>query len=382
VGHIVKARIHDCLLVHPETTFDALYSHFAGRWQQQDDVVHPFSDRRCVDDRRVQIGTVWTFNLDSDILFMHKEGHYGQIVLELVRQSSITASDFTSYHPPLRLDSTTSSAFPPPYWEPKRQGLDLSLFKQREAFLARILSDFAFQWRHVLRGPFNGSTFRRLAYAILRIVILDFTVVEINTPRRGTGGFLVRLQDLPRWNPWNEDIIRIGGASIVICQHVVHATSLIRADFKKWTIDNLKQDPIRKPDVFRTYLILSVHEVLLYQINSDIERYTKSECLFDNTGAFSPKAVDLLLKSTQHRIPTTYIDTLPCELQNLILDEIAVGPLERAKIGCNLQIGPAFQWKYDDRSIEREEGCKNRIAETLVESQIWFDDCFSGVAYK
>jgi hypothetical protein len=336
VGYILEAKIHDCLLVHLETTFDALYSCFAGGWCQQDDTVHPFSDRRYADDRRqVQIGTVWTFHLDSDILFMHKEEHHGQIALELVRQSSITASDFISYRPSSRLDSTTSPVLPPPYRKLKRQGLDLSLFKQRKALLARMLSDFAFQWRHVLRGPFNGSTFHRLAYAIVRIVTLDFTVMEINTPRRGTGGFLVRLQDLPRWNPWNGDIIRTGGASIVICQHVVHATSIIRADFKKWTTDDLKQDPIGKPEVFRTYLILSVHELLLYQINSRIERCTKSECLFDNTGAFSPEAVDLILESTQQRIPTTYIHTLPCELQDLILDEIA-GPLERAKIGCNL----------------------------------------------
>ncbi|CAG5138862.1 uncharacterized protein ALTATR162_LOCUS454 [Alternaria atra] len=340
-----------------EATFDALYSHSAGGWHQQDDIVHPFSGCGCVNDHRhVQIGTVWTFDLDSDILRMDKEGHHGQIPLELAHRNSIAASDFESYDRPLRPKSVASTIFPPPYSELKRRDLDLSLLKRREAF-----------W---------------LTYAVVRIVALDFTIVEINLPRRGTGGYLVRLQDLPNWEPWNGDIIRVGGVSIVMCQYVAYATRLIRADFKKWTVRNLKQDPTGIPDGFRTYLILSVHELIVYQINSHVERYTKAKRLFDNTGAFSPGAVDLLLKSTQHRAPTTCIDDLPIELQDMILDKIGVGPLERAKLGCNLQIGPVFKWKCDDRSIEREEGRRNRIAETPVESQIWFDGCFSGVAYK
>lgn len=95
-----------------------------------------------------------------------------------------------------------------------------------------MLADFAFQWS-VLCGRYNNSTFRKLACAIIRIITLDFNVEEVTTSRLGTGGFLVWLHSLPEWQPFSEDIVRVGGVSIVISQHPRHAITLIRNNFHR-----------------------------------------------------------------------------------------------------------------------------------------------------
>jgi hypothetical protein len=144
----------------------------------------------------------------------------------------------------------------------------------------------------------------------------------------------------------------------------------------------MKQYGAGHANISRTYLIFSRHSITLHQINENTEKYTKAERLFVSPPAFSPEAIDLLLKATQKPAAASCVNRLANELQDMILDKITVGPLQRAKIGCNLNIGAPFKWKSDSHNIEREEGCRNRTAETPVESQIWFDDCFSGLAYK
>jgi hypothetical protein len=237
-----------------------LYRTFEGKWHQQDDVVHPFYGHRCDADRRyMQVETVWTFNLDEDLLRCDKANYHGQISLALTRRTPVAMSTFEPYALPARPDAI-STFFKEASWTPIRQGVDLSLLQRRKARVSRLVGDFALQWKHVLHGPYNNITFRRLAYAVIRLVALDFIVVEYNSPRHSTGGMLVQLQDLPKWSPWSGDIIRHGAVSIVMCQHTPHATSLIRADFKKWLRSNSKNTM----DAARTYLVLSMQDVFLY----------------------------------------------------------------------------------------------------------------------
>jgi hypothetical protein len=82
----------------------------------------------------------------------------------------------------------------------------MSLLERPKAFLRSLLNDFAFQWRHAAYGPYNDHTFHRLAYAIIRIVNLDYTIKDLDIPRRAPGSALVRLQDLPQWDRWSGDI--------------------------------------------------------------------------------------------------------------------------------------------------------------------------------
>ena len=180
-------------LMDAESTFDALYSRVAPDWHQQDDAVTPFNDRRWS-----HVQTVWTFDLDGDILRLEKTDCKLCLPLNLARQRSITISDFEPYKPPPALAKhTLQSVYPAVCWKMRRKEIDLQRLRRRKAFVSRILVDFAVQWRHVLCGHYNNSIFRRLAYAIVRIVTLDFTVKEVTLLRQGTGGFLVWIDNLP-----------------------------------------------------------------------------------------------------------------------------------------------------------------------------------------
>ena len=164
-----------------------------------------------------------------------KKEHHGEISLERVRQASFTPSDLTLSELHVCHGDMSQAALFMPYSELARQNLDPSLLKRRKALLCRILQDFTVQLRHIISSPYNNTMFRRLACAIIRIITLDFTIEEIDSPRRASGGLLVQLHHLPTWNIWNTDILRVRGVSIVICPHIVHAFSLAKADCAKLT---------------------------------------------------------------------------------------------------------------------------------------------------
>ncbi|KAF2453071.1 hypothetical protein BDY21DRAFT_388296 [Lineolata rhizophorae] len=340
-----------------ESTFDVLYSSVARDWHQQDDVVTPFNGRRWI-----HVGAVWTFDLDSAILRLDKRDRNLWVPLDLVCQRSITISNFKPYELPQTLAKhSLQSVYPALCWKMRCKGIDLRYLQRRKVLVSRILVDFAFQ----------------LAYAIVRIVTLDFTVEEATLSRQGTGGFLVWINNLPEWDFASGDIVRVGGTSIVICQHAPHAVTLVRKDFAK----QIQSTP-GSADESLTYLVLSVQELILYRINSELERYTEPKRLFDGTGPPSDEAIELLLQATQTSAPTASLRKLPVELQNAILDKVSAGPIERARVGCLLDAGSVFAWRCGNRNIEREEGRRSRTPWTPVESHIWFGGYPSGTAYK
>lgn len=360
-------------LMDIESTFDVLYSRVARDWHQQDDIVTPFNDRRWT-----HVGAVWTFNLDNDILRLDKRDCNLWIPLNLIRQRSITISDFKPHEPPPTLAKhALKSVYPAPCWKIRRKEIDLEHLQRRNAFISRILADFAFQWRHILCGHYNNFTFRRLAYGIIKIVTLDFTVEEATHSRQGTGGYLVWIDNLPEWDYASGQIVRVGGTSIVICQHTPHAITLVRKDFAKQI-----QSAPGLADKTLTYLILSVRELIIYRINSELERYTEPKRLFDGAHPPSDEAFELLLQATQTSVPETPLQKLPVELQDVILDMVSAGPIESARISCLLNAGSVFAWRYGNRNIKREEGRRSRTPWTPVESHICFGGHPSGVAYK
>ena len=356
-----------------ESTFDSLYSRVARDWHQQDDVVTPFNDRRWT-----HVRAVWTFDLDGDILRLDKRDCKLWLPLNLVRQRPVTISDFEPHKPsPTLTKHALQSVYPALCWKMRRKEINLQRLQRHKAFVSRILADFAFQWRHVLCGRYNNSTFRRLAYAIVRIITLEFTVKEATLSRQGTGGFLIWIDNLPEWGFISGHIIRVGGTSIVLCQHTPHAIALIRKDFAAQI-----QSTHGSAGQSLTYLILSVRELILYHINSELERYTEPKRLFDGTHPPSDEAIELLLQATQTSATTAPLRKLPIELQDAILDNVSEGPIESARIGCLLDAGSVFTWRCGNRNIEREESCRSRTPWTPVESHIWFGDYPSGIAYK
>ncbi len=58
------------------------------------------------------------------------------------------------------------------------------------------------------------------------------------------------------------------------------------------------------------------------------------------------------------------------------------GPVDAARVGCILELGLPFAWKDGEMDILLEKAHRNRSPWSPVESQVWFGDHFSGIAYK
>ena len=267
-------------------------------------------------------------------------------------------------------------------WRMTRKNLNSQHFARRKIFIRRILVDFAHQWRHVLCGRFNESTCRRLASAIIRIATLDFDVEDITDSRQGLGGSLVSIHNLPEWEPYNGNVVQVGDVSVIICPHIQHASTLVRDNFRERKIRELKSVSSEAPDRTYTYLVISVREILLYRINSEYQRCTQPVLLLPGDRPPFEDAIKLLLEATQISTSSNSLQRLPFELQNMILDKVSAGPIERARISCILDIGFKFAWTCDNRPIKREEGRTNRHLTSAAESHIKFNNCSSGVAYK
>ena len=112
------------------------------RWEEPYDVIIPYGDIR-----HTRFETVWNFDLDNDQLVFNKNGgRSGRLALSVLRQRSFTFDDFESRESPSAPNCDPLITFPTPYWQPV-----LHVPQYKVAFTRRVLEDFNFQWRHVLR---------------------------------------------------------------------------------------------------------------------------------------------------------------------------------------------------------------------------------------
>ncbi|KAG6998895.1 hypothetical protein FocnCong_v013694 [Fusarium oxysporum f. sp. conglutinans] len=104
------------------------------------DLVNPFGDTRGR-----SFNSVWTFDLDKDVLFLTKHDKLCSAPLSLARDRLLTLDDFELVRSPTEeiVEEITVSA---PYWD-----LQLDVDQRKKAFLGRILRDFGHTWRHLLR---------------------------------------------------------------------------------------------------------------------------------------------------------------------------------------------------------------------------------------
>ncbi|KAK5631971.1 hypothetical protein RRF57_007685 [Xylaria bambusicola] len=176
------------------------------------------------------------------------------------------------------------------------------------------------------------------------------------------------------------------GIPVVICRHVPAAIQLI---FKY--IQGNDETP-------NTYLILTVREVLLFQLRdrNGEPGVVKTASLFDGDDEGAPRreGARLLLQAITgpnihvnsgglgnhylDRSLVEYLQSQPPFEQDISLHAMATSPLERRRLACSLCIGLK---NYDAfESFQLYEGDQDAQRGTVV-NQIWFD-CFSGVAYN
>ena len=343
-------------------------------WEQQPyDIVIPYGDYRAA-----HFDTFWLFDLDADILcFLKYSGKRGSVSLDIARKRLLSFDDFKPWNEPAPL-SLNEYDFPAPYWDFKPR-----VCARRKMFLQRILDDFAHQWRHVLRKRYNDLTLRKMARAIVRIATMDFAIKEIAGSRHNPQGRYVWINDLPKWESYEADLVKVGCFWFALSQSPSGGLKKIREHVE---MEQTRRTTARVGDEkAQYYMILSVRYIVLCRAHGHKLEWTRPEKLYDGESRPSDRAVDLLLSVTALEDPPsdTTLHRLPFELQDRILHFTSPGPIVSAQLGCNLGLGSPFLWMDWTMSIYADTAYRNRFAgSSPVESEIYFDDHMSGVVYK
>lgn len=358
------------LLTKIDKLFAALEQGIQLTWEDVYDFVNPFGDRRGD-----LFNSVWTFDLDKDILLLMKKDRHCSAPLRLARERLLTFDDFelvSTPKEPLLEDRT----LPGPYWEPK-----LDPIPRERSFLGQVLRDFSYTWRHIIRRQMNTTTFMKLAYAIIWISTMEFTLLErIGFEHISDGGPYVRLLDLPCWETPEATLVPAGSGSswFVLSQDIWRGLEMVRNHTKS-------QSPLACSTTDEViYTILTLRRVVLCRALGEGLVWTQSEKLFDGSPA-SDTAIDMILwaaRASKTEPQQTTINRLPIEIQDRILYHATSSFVASAKLGCELGLGSPFCWVDKGVKIGIAEFKRHRFESSPVESQVILNGFRSGLSYK
>lgn len=351
----------------PESTLSFLCQEIPGFWSDTYDIAIPFGDRR-----EVLYGSVWTFDLDQDVLFHTRSDGSSMVPLSLARERLLTSSDFVplSLPPP---PAPSSHSFAAPYWN-----VQIGDVARETSFLGRILQDFAHTWRHVLRRRQNRSTFLRLAVAVVWISSLDFTVIERTDWDHSPGGLYAQVSELPQWPCPNANFVKSGRTWFALFEDPDEGMRYIRQHHARQTSE---EAPSKGNSA--TYVLLSLRHIVLVRAEKDgTLESTKPEVLFNGEDPPSSHAIDLLLWATKKKQEPSALNSLPVELQDRILFFTSHSSVAAAKMGCDIGLGSPFTWSDGGRALELEPCKRKRTEFSPVESLIYFGPWMSAVSYK
>jgi hypothetical protein len=196
---------------------------------------------------------------------------------------------------------------------------------------------------------------------------------------------------LPRWKPFEAEIIRVGKLWVILCQDLSKGISMAKEHLAalKPTLKGATDGTTpQRPPVL--YMILSVkHLVLCHSNDCDALEYTAPEPLFNGDNESAPPselALDYLTwaatTAATNRLPeSTCLQQLPVEIQDEVLRHTSIGTVEAARMGCLLRIGSPFLWKDGILKVTLEDMYKNRPPRMPVESELWFGERLSGLVY-
>ncbi|PNP78916.1 hypothetical protein FNYG_07781 [Fusarium nygamai] len=328
-------------------------------WEDVYDFVNPFGDTRGR-----AFNNVWTFDLDKDVLILTKHDRLYSAPLSLARDRLLTLDDFEILKSPT--DAITEEALvSAPYLD-----LQPEFDPRKKAFLGRILRDFGHTWRHILQREVNNVTFMKLAYAVIWILNLDFTVVERMGFDHvgGRAGPYVGVADLPQWDAANETTVRVGTCWFFLARDIPKGLKMIREHM---------ETPAAMTDSTTstaTYAILTLRQIVCCKVDDGELVYTRPEPLFSDT-PLSDSAINLFLWASdlhQAEPKTCRLNYLPVEIQDRILRQATAGSVAVAKLGVELALGPPFSWTEQGRKIKLEEVRRHRTETSPVESRIFF----------
>lgn len=267
------------------------------------------------------------------------------------------------------------------YWKPQ-----IKVNERIRPFLHRILRDFDYQWRHIFRNNFNYMTLRVLARAVIWLSTLQFHIHEETEERgRGPRGFYIWVSQLPKWEPLEANVLYVGKVHVVLCQSMQEGLSTAQQHATSHGSDNTTTS-VETP--YPDYMILSVKHIMLCHIASSttLECTTPVRLFNGNHGVGPPSdlALDYLLWATATaRIPiSSPLQSLPIEVQNIVLKYVSAGPVAAAQLGYLLDLGTPFAWNDGSLDIELQETYTRRNPFSPVESQVFLGEHKSGLVYK
>lgn len=351
---------------HPGKLSASLEQSIHLEWEDVFDFVDPFGDRRgCV------FRTVWTFDLDDDLLFLKNKDQTCFVSLELARGRVLTLTDFEPLNSPGQLSLEVQN-LPEPFWEPK-----LNPNPRIKSFVGRLLRDLAYTWRHVLRRPMKTVTFMKLAYASVWLSTLDFTIFE----RTGfehvyTRGPYVDVVDLPAWEAPEETLVRAGSCWFALTQDTREGLEMVQRHLTSRSENSTTN--------MRTYVILTLRHITLCRARGSELVWTRSETFFADDSACDT-AIDMILwaaNTVGTEAEQTAINSFPVEIQDMILLHATTSFIASAKLGCVLGAGSPFLWVDNGLEFELQSNKRHRTECSPIESQVCFGGVMSGLSYK
>lgn len=356
-------------------------------WEKRSDIVLPsFVSRN-------NILSVWVFDLDNDALHLYKLG--SNFIPTHCKISIAALITFTvNFSNLLNLGSMMQISIPP---LPKHLAFrpnvlsipSLGPAKDRTfLFLERLLTDFRNQWLNVLVGRYNESTFRKFAYAVRKLVTLDFEVREERNSSQREGTMAVPHGAIPPWDPIQDDIFMLGDVSVVLSQHISIASDIMHKDYDK---------KLNDPD--RTVVPGSRERYILFTLRR------LSYCVFNHNGTFTECPSQRLFDVDHENIKNASglpfglisgIHLLIAAMQTGRLevttdapngDDLATlgdvpPPIDEARRRCVHNSGGPWNWMQHGHPVQKVELFSRLPNHTVPkESFIYFGDHFSGLAY-
>jgi hypothetical protein len=335
-------------------------------WRETYDVVNPFGDMRSAG-----LESVWLFDLGTDTLSLRKKDGFSSVSLALARQRELNMTDFAALSSPdptdhidqLTLDET---------WEP-----DFECISQIKSVPRRVLTDFVYTWRHLLRRPQNDTTFFRLAHAVMSIATLKFSIFDRTQFDHSPEHPYVWIDDLPRWDIPNNNLFRAGASWFVLTQDVLHGVDLIEQHIK-----NRNADEMIFSAGYENYAILTLRHIILCRVSGNHLEWARPEVFFNSEETLSNRAIDMILWAARSSPAPTLLHKLPIEIQDEILGLSCTRSIGTAILGCQLGLGSPCTWDDKEVWFELEERKRKRMRHSPPEWQIFLAGGFTGVSYK
>jgi hypothetical protein len=304
------------------------------------DVILPFGD-----EREWICRAIWIFDIEKNLIIHHDNSYRSVAVLSeffsgalhSMDQFEVVGPTVPVYEPISLLEAT---------WDP-----ELIVDERIQPVAHRLMTDFAYEWRHILRHNYNHHMLKKLARAVVSLANIQFTfTTTIQSTFTYENFTIVAPGEAPKWQGYAASIVPYGDGYLFLESDIIKGLEQVRNHHR------LNPPPSSLVVHKVNYIIFSVRHIMLCTTDQKEQLFYTQPIEFLN-GLNPPTsfALDTLLHGLSSLSPTkpvyTSLNTLPIEIQDMVLNHIWI-PIERATIGCLIGIGSPFNWRDHGEEIE------------------------------